>query len=113
MTHLKAHNIPIAVATGSRKGSLEQKCQAPVVANLMSLFGDYVVTADDIGPGNGKPKPDTFLVAAQRLGANVGYDVTGESKPTQEQLLVRQSCLVFEDAVPGVQAGLNGDMRGV
>ena len=78
----------------------------------MSLFGDNVVTADDIGSGNGKPKPDTFLVAAQRLGADVGYDVSATNQPSQQQLLTRQTCLVFEDAIPGVQAGLNGDMKG-
>lgn len=112
VTHLKAHNIPIAVATGSRKSSLMQKCNAPVVHHLMSLFGENCVTADDVGPGLGKPNPDTFLIAAQRLGADIGYDVNGVSSPSKENLLARDSCLVFEDAVPGVQAGLNGNMKG-
>ncbi|TIB61720.1 hypothetical protein E3P78_02657 [Wallemia ichthyophaga] len=85
VTHLKAHNIPIAVATGSRKSSLMQKCNAPVVHHLMSLFGENCVTADD--------------------------DVNGVSSPSKENLLARDSCLVFEDAVPGVQAGLNGNMK--
>ncbi|TIB65510.1 hypothetical protein E3P77_02674 [Wallemia ichthyophaga] len=111
VTHLKAHNIPIAVATGSRKSSLMQKCNAPVVRHLMSLFGENCVTADDVGPGLGKPNPDTFLIAAQRLGADIGYDVNGVSSPSKENLLARDSCLVFEDAVPGVQAGLNGNMK--
>ncbi|TIB70881.1 hypothetical protein E3Q24_02676 [Wallemia mellicola] len=109
--HLLKHNIPIAVATGSRRTSLEQKMRAQPVKELMDLFGDNVVTADDITPGRGKPSPDTFLLAAQRLGATVGFNVDSNDAPTEEHLVTRKSCLVFEDAVPGAQAGLNANME--
>ncbi|MDO9417900.1 HAD-IA family hydrolase [Pararhizobium sp.] len=46
---------------------------------------DVMVTAEDVTEG--KPKPDCFLLAAQRLGF-AGSD-----------------CLVFEDAVAGIAAG--------
>jgi sugar-phosphatase len=43
-----------------------------------------LVTAEDVS--RGKPAPDCFLLGAERLGADP------------------QDCLVFEDAVPGIQA---------
>jgi len=43
------------------------------------------VTAEDVE--RGKPAPDCFLLAAERLGKNI------------------QDCLVFEDAPAGIQAG--------
>ncbi|MBZ9675473.1 HAD-IA family hydrolase [Mesorhizobium sp. ES1-1] len=46
---------------------------------------ETIITAEDVL--HGKPAPDCFLLAAQRLGADAG------------------DCLVFEDAVPGIQAG--------
>ena len=44
-----------------------------------------MIAADDIP--NGKPAPDCFLVAAERLGVAAG------------------DCLVFEDAAAGITAG--------
>ncbi|MGA7409122.1 MAG: HAD-IA family hydrolase [Bryobacteraceae bacterium] len=42
---------------------------------------------------NGKPDPEGFLLAAEKLGVN----------PTE--------CLVFEDTKPGIQAGINAGMQ--
>lgn len=42
---------------------------------------------------HGKPFPDIYLAVAEQLGV----------KP--------QNCLVFEDIVPGIQAGKNAGMR--
>ncbi|MFA6156487.1 HAD-IA family hydrolase [Mesorhizobium sp.] len=46
---------------------------------------ETIITAEDVL--HGKPAPDCFLLAAERLGADPG------------------DCLVFEDAVPGIKAG--------
>ncbi|KQQ05379.1 MULTISPECIES: HAD-IA family hydrolase [unclassified Rathayibacter] len=52
---------------------------------------DTVVTADDVA--NGKPAPDGYLLAAERLG----------STPAD--------AIVFEDAEAGIRAGLAAGMR--
>ena len=52
---------------------------------------DAVVASEDTT--RGKPDPQVFLVAAQRLGVEPG------------------KCVVFEDAVAGVQAARAGGMR--
>ena len=98
--HLVNNKIPIAVATGSRRESLNHKIKAEEVKHLISLFGDNVITADDVPIGKGKPLPDIFLLAAQKIGVDVNV---------KENL---SHGLVFEDAIPGVQAGLNANMNG-
>jgi sugar-phosphatase len=52
---------------------------------------EVVVTSDDVS--NGKPAPDGYRLGAQRLGVD----------PT--------SCVVFEDAPPGIAAGLAAGAR--
>jgi beta-phosphoglucomutase-like phosphatase (HAD superfamily) len=57
---------------------------------LLDRF-DAIATGDEVA--NGKPSPDLFLLAAQRL--NVGAN----------------NCLVLEDAEPGVIAARRAGMR--
>ena len=69
---------------------------APDLARLrLSSVGipipDVVVTSDDVA--SGKPAPDGYRLGAQRLGVD----------PT--------SCVVFEDAPPGIAAGLAAGAR--
>lgn len=54
------------------------------VTGLSPLFGDNVLSAVEVA--NGKPAPDLFLLAAQRLGVEAA------------------SCIVIEDSVLGVKA---------
>jgi beta-phosphoglucomutase len=54
-------------------------------------FFEAVVAMEDTQ--RGKPDPQVFLVAAQRLGVPPGW------------------CVVFEDAVAGVEAARNGGMK--
>jgi HAD superfamily hydrolase (TIGR01509 family) len=57
---------------------------------IAGLF-PVVVTPEDVA--HGKPAPDMFLLAAQRMG------------------VVPEHCLVFEDAEPGVQAAVAAGMQ--
>jgi sugar-phosphatase len=52
---------------------------------------NVIVPVDEIR--NGKPEPEGFLHAAERLG------------------VAPQECLVFEDTRPGIEAGLNAGMQ--
>jgi HAD superfamily hydrolase (TIGR01509 family) len=54
-------------------------------ANILHEF-DEVITGGDVK--NGKPDPEGYLLAAQKLGQNP------------------KKCLIFEDSVPGVRAAL-------
>lgn len=69
---------------------------APDLAHLrLSSVGlpipDVVITSDDVSQG--KPAPDGYRLGAQRLGVDPA------------------SCVVFEDAPPGVAAGLAAGAR--
>ena len=87
LDHLRDLGLPLAVVSSSRN--------APAVleaAGLSDRFETVVsgAVAQELGlPG--KPAPDTFVHAAEVLGA-----------PTQK-------CVVLEDAVSGVRAGAAGD----
>jgi len=72
--------LPMAVGTGSPRANAEA-----VIANAgLQEYFQAVVTADDVE--DHKPSPDTFLLAAERLG------------------VAPQHCVVFEDTPIGVQA---------
>jgi len=70
--------MPTAIATGGSRKVVEKTLKA---LNITDLF-DEVVTANDVK--NGKPAPDVFLEAAERLE------------------VVPEDCLVFEDAPAGM-----------
>jgi len=52
--------------------------------------------------GRGKPAPDIFLMALQSINKSLDKD---------EPLITPTECLVFEDSVPGVEAGRRAKMR--
>ena len=82
-THLASHGVPQAVASSSRRRDFELK-----VSMHREWFACFqcVVLGDDPEVNRGKPAPDIFLTAANRLGASP------------------QQCLVLEDAPSGVEA---------
>jgi beta-phosphoglucomutase len=82
---LRKNNLKVAVISSSKNCLfiLEK-------AKLVDLF-DVIITGNDIKKG--KPDPDVFLLAAEKLNLNP------------------QNCLVFEDAVLGVEAAKNAKMK--
>ncbi|KAJ8502419.1 hypothetical protein ONZ45_g11773 [Pleurotus djamor] len=109
--HLHAHKVPIAVATGSRRRNFDLKTQH--LGEVFDCFDGKILCADDpvqtpTRKMKGKPSPDIFIWAAKMLlGKDVGDpDVQPDANETAE----RQKGLVFEDALPGMQAGKRAGM---
>lgn len=78
---------PKAVASSSSAPRLFRKLE---LTNLTSYFGEHIYSGDFVE--NGKPAPDLFLYSAEKLGV----DPAG--------------CLVIEDSVNGVLAGVAAGM---
>lgn len=85
--HLKEHNIPLALATSSRRAKMKMVMEA---VDLLSYF-DVIVAGEDVT--NGKPAPEIFLKAASMLRVQP------------------ENCIVFEDAANGVKAAKNANMK--
>ena len=87
----RAHQgqVPIAVASSGMGRIVHQTLTS---IGLLSLF-DVIVTADDVT--HGKPAPDLFLLAAERLG------------------VAPADCIVYEDGDPGLEAARRAHMRAV
>jgi beta-phosphoglucomutase-like phosphatase (HAD superfamily) len=79
--------MPMAVASGGTRGIVEATLRA---TGLLSLF-NTVVTIEDV-QGRGKPAPDIFLEAAQRLH------------------VAPAGCTVFEDSDEGLEAARSAGM---
>ena len=78
---------PLAIASGGPRKIVQRSLE---VTGLAPLFR-VVVTADDVT--HGKPSPDMFLLAAQLMG------------------VAPETCLVFEDAEPGIQGAHAAGMQ--
>lgn len=87
LNFLKQKNIPIALGSASKNAR-------PILekVNLLSYF-DAIVDGNDVTKA--KPDPEVFLIAARKLNA------------------APEKCLVFEDAVAGIQAANNANMISV
>ncbi|MEO1392156.1 MAG: HAD-IA family hydrolase [Cyanobacteria bacterium J06634_5] len=79
-----AKGVPQAIATSSAEVTFNLKTQKH--QGWLAIF-NTIVLGSDPAVKNSKPAPDSFLVAADRLGAD----------PTE--------CLVLEDSPAGVKAG--------
>jgi HAD superfamily hydrolase (TIGR01509 family) len=84
---LRERGIPVAVASSSPRERLQRTLRR---AGLLDAF-DVTVAGDEVA--NGKPAPDMFLLAAERIGVPPRH------------------CIVVEDSPPGVQAGLAAGMH--
>ncbi|KAH9055538.1 HAD-like protein [Lactarius vividus] len=107
--HLVAHGVPIAIATGSAQRNYERKTAH--LQHVFARFEGHVVCAGDGNAGRGKPFPDVFLAAARVLGRTVGPNEDGGAAAVgEDERAERARGLVFEDAIPGVQAGKRAGM---
>jgi HAD superfamily hydrolase (TIGR01509 family) len=82
---LRKNGNKVAVATGSTRRSI-----VPIMEKF-SIEVDAIVTSEDVA--RGKPNPDLFLCAAERLGL----------RPEQ--------CIVIEDSDVGIDAARNAFMH--
>jgi len=87
LDELKGSGIPCAI------GSSTERLNIDTILNVLGI-GEYfsaIVSAEDVS--HGKPDPEVFLTAAQRI----------ERDPIH--------CVVFEDALVGIEAAHRGGMK--
>ncbi len=84
---LSRHEVPTAIASSTQRANIE------LVLDRLGLRTCFptVVAAEDVS--RGKPDPEVFLLAAERLG------------------VPPERCVVFEDAPAGVEAGKRAGMK--
>lgn len=87
--HVSHGQIPFAVVSGSTRDSVVASLEA---LHILDRF-DTLVCAGDYT--RGKPDPEPFLLAAERLG------------------VAPQDCLVFEDTDMGIQSATSAGMASV
>ena len=83
---LRARGVPVAVASSSPRERLRRTLGR---AGLLDAF-DVTVSGDEVA--NGKPAPDMFLLAAERLG------------------VAPSACVAIEDSPPGVASAVAAGM---
>lgn len=99
----RGKRVHVALATSSNSTNFALK-----TAHLGDLFSVFAsprrVLGDDprIRPGRGKPLGDIYLLALDTINASL---------PAGEPRIAPDECLVFEDSVPGVEAGRRAGMR--
>ena len=81
LVYLKENNYKIAVASSSNINHIENNMEKTGLRKYI----DKIASGQEVS--NGKPAPDVFLLAAERLGV----------KP--------ENCLVLEDSKSGIKAG--------
>lgn len=84
-----ARTRPVSVASGSLRATVERTLERIFARDLFEI----IVTPEDVK--RGKPDPEMFLLAAERMGV-----------PPHE-------CLVFEDAELGIEAARHAGMASV
>jgi len=94
--HLRRHNIPMAIATGSTLMSFRIKTSKyQELFKIGDNFQHIVFTRDDPEVSAPKPAPDVYLITARRF------------KPPVEP----HKCLVFEDSGLGVDGAISAGMQ--
>jgi beta-phosphoglucomutase family hydrolase len=80
---------PLAVASGGLRHLIEQTLRTIGIRDRFEV----IVTSEDVQ--RGKPEPDTFLLAAERMG------------------VAPSECVVYEDAPSGLEAARRAGMRAI
>ena len=81
------HGIKVGIATSNSRELVENV----VKARHLDQYFDCIMTGCDVAKG--KPAPDIYLAVARELNVSP------------------ENCLVFEDIIPGIQAGKAAGMR--
>ena len=81
------HGIKVGIATSNSRELVENV----VKVHNLDKYLDCIMTGCDVAKG--KPAPDIYLAVARELGVSP------------------ENCLVFEDIIPGIQAGKAAGMR--
>ena len=84
---LENNNIKIAIASGTRVKGIEHKLRK------LNILDKFSVIVGGMDVQNGKPAPDIFLLAAEKMGADP------------------ETCFVFEDSTNGIRAGYAAGMK--
>ena len=84
---LRKNGIKMAIASSSSKEMVIHRLNS---VGILEYF-DAIISNDDVT--NSKPSPDCFLLAAEKLNVSP------------------ESCIVFEDTVTGIEAGIAAGMR--
>lgn len=87
LQHCRENNIKLGIATSNSRELVENIAR---VHNLHDYFS-CIMTGCEVG--RGKPAPDIYLAVADRLN------------------VAPENCLVFEDIIPGIQAGKSAGMQ--
>ena len=85
---IESLSVPLCVASNGTREEITMRLK---VSKLTSFFGNAVFSGLEVP--NPKPAPDVYLAAAQSFGIS----------PSQ--------CIVIEDSIPGVTAGVRAGMR--
>lgn len=86
LKHYQASNIVCAVASSSPISHIEERLSAVGVRDYFSI----VTSGHEVE--NGKPHPDIYLLAMERLQAHVTFSI--------------EECIAFEDSDPGARAAI-------
>ena len=85
ITALRGNGIKIGLGSASKN--------TPMILDRVGIAGLFDAVADGNNVARAKPDPEVFLVAARLLGVDPG------------------DCVVFEDAVAGIEAARNAGMH--
>ncbi len=87
LNHLRSQGIPMALGSASKN--------AVSILEKVKLLHYFDAIVDGTRVSKAKPDPEVFLIAADELG------------------VAPQACIVFEDAVAGIEAANNAEMLSV
>lgn len=90
LNHYKANNIICGVASSSPISHIEERLSAVGVRDYFTI----VTSGHEVE--NGKPNPDIYLLAMQRLQKHITFEV--------------HECIAFEDSEPGARAAIAAEL---